>query len=343
MTAPTRLLRLRSLANANFPRSRCFSTTNVALNAVNNNNASSSSQSPLTPGDSTSAGAKKTTHFGFREVLEEQKETLVGGVFSSVASSYDLMNDSMSLGIHRLWKDSFVSTLVPRLPPSLHQNQSSSASASSSSATTPAPFKVLDVAGGTGDIALRILDRAREKFACRDVEVEIVDLNEGMLNEGRKRVAKTLYYNTPQISFTHGNAQSLPSHIADNSIDLYTIAFGIRNCTSLPAVLSEAYRVLKPGGKIGVLEFGKVSNPLFREVYRQYSFSFIPIMGKILAGDADSYQYLVESIERFPSQPDFARLVQEAGFQTGQMREGKGGAWTDFTGGIATMWTGVKA
>nr|ODN82612.1 ubiquinone biosynthesis methyltransferase [Cryptococcus depauperatus CBS 7841] len=269
---------------------------------------------------STNSTSKKTTHFGFRQVPEEEKETLVGGVFSSVASNYDLMNDSMSLGIHRLWKDSFVSTLVPldkRLP----------------------SFKCLDVAGGTGDIALRILDRAREKFACRDIEVEIVDLNNGMLDEGRKRVAKTLYYNTPQIRFTHGNAQSLPAHIADNSIDLYTIAFGIRNCTSLSAVLSEAYRVLKPGGKMGVLEFGKVQNPLFRE---QYSFQFIPIMGKILAGDSESYQYLVESIERFPSQPEFAKLVQEAGFKTGQLKEGRGGAWTDFTGGIATMWTGVK-
>lgn len=179
------------------------------------------------------------------------------------------MNDSMSLGIHRIWKDSFVSSVLPRLPPSLHQS------------TSPNPtFKCLDVAGGTGDIALRILDRAREKFGNRDIEVEIVDINEGMLNEGRKRVAKTLYYNStlilgrdtvkaedaaPQISFTHGNAQSLPPHIADNSIDLYTIAFGIRNCTSLPDVLSEAYRVLKPGGKLGVLEFGKVTNPLFRQ------------------------------------------------------------------------------
>jgi 2-methoxy-6-polyprenyl-1,4-benzoquinol methylase len=197
----------------------------------------------------------------------------------------------------------------------------------------------LDVAGGTGDIALRILDRAREKFSCRDIEVEVVDLNQGMLDEGKKRVAKTLYYNStfhpfwtnveyaywwiaPQIQFTHGNAQDLPKHVESNSIDLYTIAFGIRNCTSLPAVLSEAYRVLKPGGKIGVLEFGKVTNPLFREwapyhyygqglmkrVYRQYSFQFIPLMGKIIAGDSDSYQYLIESIEKFPSQPDFARL-----------------------------------
>jgi 2-methoxy-6-polyprenyl-1,4-benzoquinol methylase len=205
---------------------------------------------------------------------------LVGDVFTSVASKYDLMNDSMSLGIHRLWKDSFVTSLLPRLPPSRHGDAPTEG------------FKCLDVAGGTGDIALRILDRAREKFGNREIEVEVVDLTVGMLEEGKKRVAKTMYYNSesfpdsltssaspvvrntwrsgwhrlaPQIKFTHGNAQALPSHIASNSIDLYTIAFGIRNCTSLPAVLSEAYRVLKPGGKIGVLEFGKVGNPLLRE------------------------------------------------------------------------------
>lgn len=190
---------------------------------------------------------------------------------------------------------------------------------------------------------MRILDRAREKYSNRDIRVEIVDINEGMLHEGRKRVAQTMYYNTPQIAFTHGNAQALPAHIPSNSIDLYTIAFGIRNCTSLTEVLSEAYRVLKPGGKLGVLEFGKVSNPLFKEVYKQYSFQVIPLLGQVLAGDRASYQYLVESIDRFPSQPDFAKLVREAGFQTGKMQEGRGGAWRDFTFGVATMWTGVKA
>ncbi|KAK4688569.1 hypothetical protein P7C73_g1547, partial [Tremellales sp. Uapishka_1] len=300
-------------------------------------NSTSSTAPPSQPTPNLNA-QRKTTHFGFRDVPEEEKETLVGGVFSAVSSKYDIMNDSMSLGIHRLWKDSFVSTLLPRLPPSYHQN------ATATSSTLPNPtFKCLDVAGGTGDIALKLLDRARDKFGNRDIQVEVVDLTEGMLNEGRKRVAKTMYYNTPQITFTHGNAQALPSHIASNSIDLYTIAFGIRNCTSLPAVLSEAYRVLKPGGKIGVLEFGKVSNPLFREIYKQYSFQVIPVLGQILAGDRDSYQYLVESIEKFPSQPEFAQLIKDAGFQSGQLKEGKGGAWVDYTNGIATMWTGVKA
>ncbi|WWC89483.1 uncharacterized protein L201_004407 [Kwoniella dendrophila CBS 6074] len=324
---------LRSIPNSTKPRLasqsiRCISSSSVICQLP-------PSQTPHNASSSSSSSSQgKTTHFGFKEVPEEQKETLVGSVFSSVASSYDVMNDAMSLGIHRIWKDSFVSSMLPKLSPSLHQDPNQA---------QKQQFKCLDVAGGTGDIALRILDRAREKFGSRDIQVEIVDLNQGMLDEGRKRVAKTLYYNTPQITFTHGNAQALPSHIADNSIDLYTIAFGIRNCTSLPAVLSEAYRVLKPGGKIGVLEFGKVSNPLFKEIYRQYSFQFIPIMGKILAGDSESYQYLVESIERFPTQPEFAQLMRDAGFQTGQLREGKGGAWTDYTNGIATAWTGVKA
>jgi 2-methoxy-6-polyprenyl-1,4-benzoquinol methylase len=144
----------------------------------------SSSLPPNQTDASSSKPQSRTTHFGFREIPEEDKETMVGSVFSSVASSYDVMNDTMSLGIHRLWKDNFVSSLLPRLPPSYHQGEGRP------------PFKCLDVAGGTGDIALRILDRAKDKFACRDIEVEVVDLNQGMLDEGRKRVAKTLYYNS---------------------------------------------------------------------------------------------------------------------------------------------------
>jgi len=250
-------------------------------------NSTSSKPNPYNPLQSnqppTSGGAPSegpTTHFGFKTIPQSLKESLVGNVFTSVSPKYDVMNDSMSLGIHRLWKESFVNAMVPRMSPSVHLNQNGWEN------WTPT-LKCLDVAGGTGDIALKILDKAREKYGNRDVEVEIVDLNEGMLFEGQKRVAKTVYYNSkswrssillrqvrltptglrpaPQISFTHGNAQELPSHIKDNSIDIYTIAFGIRNCTSLEAVLKEAYRVLKPGGRLGVLEFGKVQNPLFKE------------------------------------------------------------------------------
>ncbi|KAL7409305.1 UbiE/COQ5 methyltransferase [Mrakia frigida] len=277
--------------------------------------------SPLT--QAASPASDKTTHFGFKTVPEADKESLVRGVFSSVASSYDVMNDAMSLGIHRLWKDSFVSILDP-------------------GGRGKEGWKCLDVAGGTGDIAERILDHARMKHADRDVSVIVLDINQEMLKEGEKRFRKTMYHGGPQVSFIHGNAQALPSTIPSSSIDLYTIAFGIRNCTDIPAVLEEAYRVLKPGGTFACMEFGKVTNPLFASVYRQYSFSMIPLLGQILASDRDSYQYLIESIEKFPSQPEFAQMIREAGFQTGELREGEGGAWTDYTLGITSVHKGVK-
>ncbi|KAK0553486.1 2-hexaprenyl-6-methoxy-1,4-benzoquinone methyltransferase [Tilletia horrida] len=261
--------------------------------------------------ESTRESSGTRTHFGFKDVAEDDKEGLVGGVFSSVASSYDLMNDAMSLGIHRLWKDHFVKTLDPR-----------------------SGIHCLDVAGGTGDIALRILDHAREKYADREIKVTMLDINPKMLWEGQRRVKKTMYWNTPQIDFRLGNAEALGSTmpvpsspasykipplksepIADNSVDLYTIAFGIRNCTHIDRVLAEAYRVLKPGGVFACLEFGKVTVPPLAELYRQYSFTFIPSLGHILAGDRDSYQYLIESIERFPTQPEFARMIRNAGFE----------------------------
>ena len=164
----------------------------------------------------------------------------------------------------------------------------------------------------------------------------------------------------PQVAFIESNAQALPvEQFPDNTYDLYTIAFGIRNCTSVPDVLKEAYRVLKPGGTFACLEFSRVTNPLFnmcvycalvcgirltasRRLYDQYSFSVIPMLGSILAGDRDSYQYLVESIRKFPPQPEFAKMIQDAGFATGGLHEGKGGAWTDLWGGIASIHKGVK-
>ncbi|TFK52275.1 UbiE/COQ5 methyltransferase [Heliocybe sulcata] len=263
-----------------------------------------------------------TTHFGFKTVPETSKESLVKDVFDSVASKYDIMNDAMSLGVHRLWKDDYVSSQKPG---------------------RRGPMKCIDVAGGTGDIALRILDYAREKYADRETSVSVVDINRQMLNEGERRFKKTMYHNTPQVSFHEGNAQALSKEeFPDNTFDLYTIAFGIRNCTSIPMVLQEAYRVLKPGGTFACLEFSKVTNPLLGSFYDQYSFSVIPLLGTILAGDRESYQYLVESIRRFPSQPDFAKMIQDAGFSTGGMFEGRGGAWRDLWGGVASIHTGVK-
>ncbi|KAF8587600.1 UbiE/COQ5 methyltransferase [Ramaria rubella] len=262
-----------------------------------------------------------TTHFGFREVPTSSKESLVKDVFSSVASSYDVMNDAMSLGVHRLWKDDFVAKLNPGRQELGVQT------------------RCIDVAGGTGDIALRILDWAREEHADRDLRVDVVDINPDMLEEGRKRFRRTMYHNTPQVSFHEGNAQSLsPTEFPSGTYDLYTIAFGIRNCTSIPDVLREAHRVLKPGGTFACLEFSKVNNPLFAQVYESYSFSIIPLLGSILASDRKSYEYLVESIRRFPSQEEFAGMIKEAGFETGR----KGTAWRDLWGGIACVHTGVK-
>ncbi|KAH9949889.1 UbiE/COQ5 methyltransferase [Amylocystis lapponica] len=266
--------------------------------------------------------SSRTTHFGFQTVAEEAKESLVRNVFDSVAGSYDLMNDAMSLGVHRLWKDDLVSQLNPG---------------------SKRPLRCIDVAGGTGDIALRILDFARERYADRESSVDVVDINGEMLKAGLKRFKKTMYHNTPQISFHEANAQALPEgQFPPDTYDLYTIAFGIRNCTSIPDVLTEAHRVLKPGGTFACLEFSKVNNPLFNAVYDQYSFSMIPLIGTILAGDRASYQYLVESIRRFPAQPDFAQMIADAGFATGGSFEGKGGAWRDLWGGIAAIHTGVK-
>ncbi|KAJ7366769.1 UbiE/COQ5 methyltransferase [Mycena albidolilacea] len=273
-----------------------------------------------TPASDSSKSTPRTASFGFRTVPEEEKESLVKNVFDSVASSYDLMNDASSLGVHRLWKDTFVSTLRPG---------------------KKGPLRCIDVAGGTGDIALRILDHAREKYADRETTVEVVDINGQMLKEGFRRFKKTMYHNTPQISFHEANAQELtPTQFTDNTYDLYTIAFGIRNCTSIPDVLKEAHRVLKPGGTFACLEFSRVNNPLLSLAYDQYSFTMIPLMGTILAGDRASYQYLVESIRKFPPQPEFANMIRDAGFTTGKHVDG--GAWTDLWGGIACIHTAVK-
>ncbi|KAJ6512185.1 ubiquinone menaquinone biosynthesis methyltransferase UbiE [Mycena vitilis] len=270
--------------------------------------------------EASSKPAPRTVSFGFKTVPEEEKESLVRNVFDSVASSYDLMNDASSLGVHRLWKDTLISTLRPG---------------------RKGPLRCIDVAGGTGDIALRILDHAREKYADRETTVEVVDINGQMLKEGFRRFKKTMYHNTPQISFHEANAQEMPrDQFQDNTYDLYTIAFGIRNCTSIPDALKEAHRVLKPGGTFACLEFSRVNNPLMSLAYDQYSFTMIPLLGTILAGDRASYQYLVESIRKFPPQPEFANMIREAGFTTGKDEDG--GAWTDLWGGIACIHTAVK-
>ncbi|KAF8550813.1 ubiquinone menaquinone biosynthesis methyltransferase UbiE [Imleria badia] len=271
-----------------------------------------------TPNNSQLSG--RTASFGFRTVPEESKVSLVNGVFDSMAPTYDLMNDAISLGVHRLWRNTFISTLKPG-----HKG----------------PIRCIDVAGGTANIALRILDHARKEYGDRETTVEIVDINAQMLREGFKKCEKTIYHNTPQVSFHVANAQELPpSQFKDNSYDLYTIAFGTRYCTSLPAVLGEAHRVLKPGGTFACLELSTMRNPLLRTLYDRCSFSVIPLLGAILARDRDSYQYMVESIRTFPCQAELAGMIKDAGFATGG--DHNGGAWRDLWGGIACIHTGVK-
>lgn len=241
----------------------------------------------------------------------------VGAVFSSVASSYDTMNDLMSLGIHRLWKDHFVRSLNP------------------GSRDSEKGWNILDIAGGTGDIAFRMLDHATNVNGDSNSKVMISDINPDMLEEGRKRSLKTPYGESDRLSFLQGNAESLPS-IESNSVDLYTVAFGIRNFTNKDAALREAFRVLKPGGVFACLEFSHVNSTLFNSFYKRWSFGAIPLIGQLVAGDRDSYQYLVESIERFPSQQAFKAMIEEAGFAT------PGQGYENLSGGIASIHRGVK-
>lgn len=243
------------------------------------------------------------------------------------------MNDLMSLGIHRLWKDRFVSSLNPGIR---HPSQS-----------PPESQRILDIAGGTGDIALRMLDHATNINHDHGTSVIISDINAAMLAEGQKRFASSKYMADGRVDFLEANAEQLDG-IADNSIDLYTVAFGIRNFTHKQRALAEAFRVLKPGGVFACLEFTpQLGNPLVNAVYKRWSFSAIPLIGQVVAGDRDSYQYLVESIERFPSQKQFRDMIREAGFLipgTRQRVDGteEEGGWEDLSLGIAAIHKGVK-
>lgn len=225
--------------------------------------------------------SRKQTHFGFKTVAEDEKAGLVHGVFSSVASRYDVMNDLMSMGIHRSWKNAMMDWLAPRNGQAL-----------------------LDVAGGTGDIAFRFLERAPQ------ARVTVCDMTESMLVEGRKRAEAGAF--ADRLSWVTGDAMALP--FADGQFDRYTISFGIRNVTRIEDALAEAWRVLRPGGRLMVLEFSQIPVPALQWVYDRYSYNVIPKMGDIVTGDRDSYQYLVESIRRFPDQDRFATMIEQAGF-----------------------------
>ncbi|WP_092888171.1 bifunctional demethylmenaquinone methyltransferase/2-methoxy-6-polyprenyl-1,4-benzoquinol methylase UbiE [Roseicitreum antarcticum] len=250
---------------------------------------------------SAGTGDAGTTHFGFQTVGEADKAGLVHGVFTSVASKYDVMNDLMSAGIHRIWKDAMMDWLAPRPGQQL-----------------------LDVAGGTGDIAFRFVDRAPGAVAT------VLDLTESMLTAGRLRAEAD--QKADALSWVVGDAMALP--FADNSFDVYTISFGIRNVTRIPEALSEAFRVLRPGGRLMVLEFSQLPNPMMQKAYDLYSFNVIPAMGKMVTGDRDSYQYLVESIRKFPDQDRFAAMIAAAGFEQVKFR--------NLSMGVAALHSGWK-
>jgi 2-methoxy-6-polyprenyl-1,4-benzoquinol methylase len=205
-------------------------------------------------------------------------------------------------------------------------------------ATTPLgrPQKILDVAGGTGDIAFRMISHAHDQNANPNIHVTISDINPAMLEVGRQRSLGLPASHQTCLSFLEANAERLPPAVADASLDLYTVAFGIRNFTDVPAALREAYRALKPGGVFACMEFSKVGNPLLNAAYKQWSFSAIPLIGQLVAADRDSYQYLVESIERFPSQDEFRDMIRDAGFDVA------GCGYENLTGGVAAIHKGIK-
>lgn len=271
------------------------------------------------------ASNQETASFGFKEVNKDDKQTEVNKVFTNVAEKYDIMNDIMSFGLHRVWKNHLINEISPNYQ-----------------------MKLIDVAGGTGDIAFRFLnhletsikqdhleDRLKEQnksdAAESNFNITICDINESMLRVGQER-SKSLSF-ADRLSWRVGNAEDLVNE-KDNSYDVYTIAFGIRNCTNLDKVIKEAYRVLKPGGRFLVMEFSKIDNAILKQFYDFYSFEIIPATGYMVAGDWDSYQYLVESIRMFPKQDEFAQLIKECGFKFVR--------YENLTNGVVAIHSGIK-
>lgn len=246
----------------------------------------------------------KTSPFGFRDVEASEKVNLVHGVFKSVAAKYDLMNDVMSVGVHHLWKDAACAKLNPQ------------------------PGEVIvDCAGGTGDIARRLAKLARaakQRRGGKDAEIRIIDYNQAMIEAGIQKGTE------PEITWSVGDAMNLA--LEDNSVDAYIISFGIRNVSDVQGALNEAKRVLKPGGRFFCLEFSHPTTGLIEKVYETYAFKVIPVMGQMVAGDRESYQYLVESIKRFPDQARFLSMIEKAGFHRA--------SYTNFTGGVCALHQG---
>ena len=245
-----------------------------------------------------------TAQFGAKRVPLVAKQALVNDVFHSVARRYDLMNDLMSFGLHRAWKNALVTAVDP---------------------PRAAPFSVLDIAGGTGDVAFRLIEAGGAQ-----TRVTVCDINRDMLEVGRERTA--IYGGDTVVIFAEANAEALP--FADRSFDAATIAFGIRNVPRIERALAEAFRVLKIGGKFVCLEFSSVDVPALDRLYDLYSFNVIPALGGVVAGDAESYRYLVESIRRFPKPQAFATMLRAAGFARVSFQT--------ISGGIVTLHSGWR-
>jgi demethylmenaquinone methyltransferase / 2-methoxy-6-polyprenyl-1,4-benzoquinol methylase len=247
----------------------------------------------------------ETTHFGFRDVAVGDKQGLVNDVFHSVARRYDLMNDLMSAGLHRIWKDIMINALNPP--------------------RGEMPFALLDVAGGTGDIAFRAAKAAGSGF-----HATVCDINSDMLAVGHERaIARHL---DDRVAFVEGNAEALA--FPDRHFDAYTIAFGIRNVPRIDLALGEAFRVLRPGSRFLCLEFSTVDVPGLDRIYDLFSFKVIPPLGRVVTGDAESYQYLVESIRKFPRPNAFAEMIRAAGFSRV--------SWQSLSGGIVALHSGWR-
>lgn len=240
---------------------------------------------------------EKNIDFGNKKVKKTEKQTLVNNVFNSVADKYDLMNDLTSLGIHRLWKDSLINWLAPQ------------------------PYqKLADIAGGTGDISVKFL-------LAGGCSAHIIDINKEMITKGKLKNS-----NNNNLSWTIASAENLP--MADNSYERASMGFGLRNITNRVLALKEVYRILKPGGRFICLEFSHVENSLLKKIYDVWSFQFMPRIGQKITGDKEAYNYLVESIRQFPSQPELTQMFSEAGFSRVKYR--------NLSNGIVTLHSGWK-
>ncbi|KAM7391167.1 hypothetical protein PAMP_021876 [Pampus punctatissimus] len=317
-------------------RVKRLSNRNITVTAAGDSGRSGRCWGPSSCRCFSDAAGDRNTHFGFETVPEAEKAKRVYKVFENVAQKYDVMNDAMSLGIHRLWKDTLLHVMNPQ-----------------------PGARLLDVAGGTGDISFRFLEYVRsqqerqKRRAARTMQTPswrdisnnystddedrrqesravVCDINKEMLKVGKRKADSTDI--SAGLSWVVGDAEELP--FDDDQFDIYTIAFGIRNVTHIDQALQEALRVLKPGGRFMCLEFSKVTNPVLARLYDAYSFQMIPVLGEVIAGDWKSYQYLVESIRKFPDQEEFKGMIEDAGFYCVQ--------YYNLTGGVVALHSGFK-